>query len=90
MSHCVIGKDKQNKRHLCLLMRQQNVFIVPPLLPQEASVNPLCHPPSVDNILDDKPEAKSSADKEEQTVDEMPKRLKKPDSATQSKGKVRI
>ncbi|XP_075884265.1 1-phosphatidylinositol 4,5-bisphosphate phosphodiesterase epsilon-1 isoform X2 [Nelusetta ayraudi] len=43
---------------------------------------------SDDNILDDKPEAKSSADKEEQPADEMPKRLKKPDSASQSKGKV--
>lgn len=42
----------------------------------------------VDNILDDKPEGKSSADKEEQPVDEIPKRMKKTDSATQSKGKV--
>ncbi|XP_026171257.1 1-phosphatidylinositol 4,5-bisphosphate phosphodiesterase epsilon-1 isoform X3 [Mastacembelus armatus] len=41
-----------------------------------------------DNILDDKPEGKSSADKEEQPVDEIPKRIKKADSATQSKGKV--
>lgn len=42
----------------------------------------------VDNILDDKPEGKSSADKEEQPVDEIPKRMKKSDSTTQSKGKV--
>ncbi|KAM9716500.1 1-phosphatidylinositol 4,5-bisphosphate phosphodiesterase epsilon-1 isoform 5-T8 [Menidia menidia] len=41
-----------------------------------------------DNILDDKPEGKSSADKEEQPVDEMPKRMKKPDSTVPSKGKV--
>ncbi|XP_068610524.1 1-phosphatidylinositol 4,5-bisphosphate phosphodiesterase epsilon-1 [Brachionichthys hirsutus] len=41
-----------------------------------------------DNILDDKPEGKSSADKEEQPADEIPKRMKKSDSATQSKGKV--
>uniref|UniRef100_UPI003AAC74CA 1-phosphatidylinositol 4,5-bisphosphate phosphodiesterase epsilon-1-like n=1 Tax=Centroberyx gerrardi TaxID=166262 RepID=UPI003AAC74CA len=41
-----------------------------------------------DNILDDKPEGKSSADKEEQPADEMPKRMKKSDSTTQSKGKV--
>ncbi|KAM8730218.1 1-phosphatidylinositol 4,5-bisphosphate phosphodiesterase epsilon-1 isoform 2-T2 [Acanthopagrus schlegelii] len=41
-----------------------------------------------DNILDDKPEGKSSADKEEQPVDEIPKRMKKTDSTTQSKGKV--
>ncbi|XP_023281807.1 1-phosphatidylinositol 4,5-bisphosphate phosphodiesterase epsilon-1 [Seriola lalandi dorsalis] len=41
-----------------------------------------------DNILDDKPEGKSSADKEEQPVDEIPKRMKKADSTTQSKGKV--
>ncbi|XP_049420319.1 1-phosphatidylinositol 4,5-bisphosphate phosphodiesterase epsilon-1 [Epinephelus fuscoguttatus] len=41
-----------------------------------------------DNILDDKPEGKSSADKEEQPVDEIPKRMKKSDSTTQSKGKV--
>lgn len=41
-----------------------------------------------DNILDDKPEVKSSADKEEQPVDEIPKRIKKPDNTTQSKGKV--
>ncbi|KAM9716498.1 1-phosphatidylinositol 4,5-bisphosphate phosphodiesterase epsilon-1 isoform 3-T6 [Menidia menidia] len=43
---------------------------------------------SDDNILDDKPEGKSSADKEEQPVDEMPKRMKKPDSTVPSKGKV--
>uniref|UniRef100_A0A668A3T9 Phosphoinositide phospholipase C n=1 Tax=Myripristis murdjan TaxID=586833 RepID=A0A668A3T9_9TELE len=43
---------------------------------------------SDDNILDDKPEGKSSADKEEQPADEMPKRMKKSDSTTQSKGKV--
>ncbi|XP_044033879.1 1-phosphatidylinositol 4,5-bisphosphate phosphodiesterase epsilon-1 isoform X3 [Siniperca chuatsi] len=41
-----------------------------------------------DNILDDKPEGKSSADKEEHPVDEIPKRMKKSDSTTQSKGKV--
>ncbi|KAM6898546.1 1-phosphatidylinositol 4,5-bisphosphate phosphodiesterase epsilon-1 isoform 2-T2 [Lycodopsis pacificus] len=41
-----------------------------------------------DNILDDKPEGKSSADKEEQSVDEIPKRMKKSESTTQSKGKV--
>uniref|UniRef100_A0A3Q4BGW2 Phosphoinositide phospholipase C n=1 Tax=Mola mola TaxID=94237 RepID=A0A3Q4BGW2_MOLML len=43
---------------------------------------------SDDNILDDKPEAKSSADKEEQPVDEIPKRMKKSDNTTHSKGKV--
>ncbi|XP_029312319.1 LOW QUALITY PROTEIN: 1-phosphatidylinositol 4,5-bisphosphate phosphodiesterase epsilon-1 [Cottoperca gobio] len=43
---------------------------------------------SDDNILDDKPEGKSSADKEEQPVDEIPKRMKKSESTTQSKGKV--
>uniref|UniRef100_A0A3Q3RCA7 Phosphoinositide phospholipase C n=1 Tax=Monopterus albus TaxID=43700 RepID=A0A3Q3RCA7_MONAL len=43
---------------------------------------------SDDNLLDDKPEGKSSADKEEQPVDEIPKRLKKADSTMQSKGKV--
>ncbi|XP_034564652.1 1-phosphatidylinositol 4,5-bisphosphate phosphodiesterase epsilon-1 isoform X2 [Notolabrus celidotus] len=43
---------------------------------------------SDDNILDDKPEGKSSVDKEEQPVDEVPKRMKKSDSTTQSKGKV--
>lgn len=42
----------------------------------------------IDNILDDKPEGKSSADKEEQSVDEIPKRMKKSESTTQSKGKV--
>ncbi|XP_070708116.1 1-phosphatidylinositol 4,5-bisphosphate phosphodiesterase epsilon-1 [Pempheris klunzingeri] len=41
-----------------------------------------------DNILDDKPEGKSSADKEEHPADEIPKRMKKSDSTTQSKGKV--
>uniref|UniRef100_A0AAQ5ZRG0 Phosphoinositide phospholipase C n=1 Tax=Amphiprion ocellaris TaxID=80972 RepID=A0AAQ5ZRG0_AMPOC len=41
-----------------------------------------------DNILDDKPEGKSSAEKEEQPVDELPKRMKKADSTVQSKGKV--
>ncbi|KAK1881298.1 1-phosphatidylinositol 45-bisphosphate phosphodiesterase epsilon-1 [Dissostichus eleginoides] len=41
-----------------------------------------------DNILDDKPEGKSPADKEEQPVDEIPKRVKKSESTTQSKGKV--
>ncbi|XP_033975250.1 1-phosphatidylinositol 4,5-bisphosphate phosphodiesterase epsilon-1 isoform X1 [Trematomus bernacchii] len=41
-----------------------------------------------DNILDDKPEGKSPADKEEQPVDEIPKRTKKSESTTQSKGKV--
>lgn len=41
-----------------------------------------------DNILDDKPEVKSPADKEEQPVDEIPKRIKKSDNTTQSKGKV--
>uniref|UniRef100_A0A8C3G827 Phosphoinositide phospholipase C n=1 Tax=Cyclopterus lumpus TaxID=8103 RepID=A0A8C3G827_CYCLU len=43
---------------------------------------------SDDNILDDKPEGKSSADKEDQSVDGIPKRMKKSDSTTQSKGKV--
>lgn len=71
-------------------MNQQNVYIVLLLSLQWVSVTSLCLPPPIDNILDDKPEAKSSADKEEQPVDEMPKRLKKPDSATQSKGKVWI
>ncbi|XP_047464842.1 1-phosphatidylinositol 4,5-bisphosphate phosphodiesterase epsilon-1 isoform X3 [Mugil cephalus] len=41
-----------------------------------------------DNILDDKPEGKSSADKEEPHVDEIPKRMKKTESTMQSKGKV--
>ncbi|XP_041830274.1 1-phosphatidylinositol 4,5-bisphosphate phosphodiesterase epsilon-1 [Melanotaenia boesemani] len=43
---------------------------------------------SDDNILDDKPEGKSLADKEEQPTDEIPKRMKKSDSTMQSKGKV--
>ncbi|KAM4715436.1 1-phosphatidylinositol 4,5-bisphosphate phosphodiesterase epsilon-1 isoform 2-T3 [Anableps anableps] len=43
---------------------------------------------SDDNILDDKPDAKSPADKEEQNVDEIPKRMKKADNMMQSKGKV--
>uniref|UniRef100_A0A672JCE2 Phosphoinositide phospholipase C n=1 Tax=Salarias fasciatus TaxID=181472 RepID=A0A672JCE2_SALFA len=43
---------------------------------------------SDDNLLDDKPEGKSPADKEEQPVDEIPKRMKKADSTVQSKGKV--
>uniref|UniRef100_A0A673B1X4 Phosphoinositide phospholipase C n=1 Tax=Sphaeramia orbicularis TaxID=375764 RepID=A0A673B1X4_9TELE len=43
---------------------------------------------NIDNILDDKPEGKSPADKEEQPADEIPKRMKKADSTTQSKGKV--
>ncbi|XP_038591439.1 1-phosphatidylinositol 4,5-bisphosphate phosphodiesterase epsilon-1 isoform X2 [Micropterus salmoides] len=43
---------------------------------------------SDDNILDDKSEGKSSADKDEHPVDEIPKRMKKSDSTTQSKGKV--
>ncbi|KAK5850867.1 hypothetical protein PBY51_001706 [Eleginops maclovinus] len=43
---------------------------------------------SDDNILDDKPEGKSPADKEEPPVDEIPKRMKKSDSTTPSKGKV--
>ncbi|XP_015230727.1 PREDICTED: 1-phosphatidylinositol 4,5-bisphosphate phosphodiesterase epsilon-1 isoform X2 [Cyprinodon variegatus] len=42
---------------------------------------------SDDNILDDKPDSKSPADKEEQSVDELPKRIKKTDMI-QSKGKV--
>jgi len=42
----------------------------------------------IDNILDDKPEGKSAADKEEPSVDEIPKRMKKSESTTQSKGKV--
>lgn len=41
----------------------------------------------VDNILDDKPEGKSPADKEEHPADDVPKR-KKADSTVQSKGKV--
>ncbi|XP_076007670.1 1-phosphatidylinositol 4,5-bisphosphate phosphodiesterase epsilon-1 isoform X2 [Genypterus blacodes] len=43
---------------------------------------------SDDNILDDKPEGKTSGDKEDQPVDEAPKRMKKADSSTPSKGKV--
>lgn len=42
---------------------------------------------SDDNILDDKPEGKSPAEKEEHPADEMPKR-KKTDSTSQSKGKI--
>uniref|UniRef100_A0A674A284 Phosphoinositide phospholipase C n=1 Tax=Salmo trutta TaxID=8032 RepID=A0A674A284_SALTR len=43
-----------------------------------------------DNILDDKPDGKSSGDKDDHPIiDEMPKRMKKADNAvTQSKGKV--
>ncbi|XP_036072994.1 1-phosphatidylinositol 4,5-bisphosphate phosphodiesterase epsilon-1 isoform X4 [Oryzias melastigma] len=41
-----------------------------------------------DNILDDKLDAKNSVDKEELPADDIPKRMKKPDSAVQSKGKV--
>lgn len=44
----------------------------------------------IDNILDDKPDGKSSADKEEQPADEIPKRMKKAESASQSKGKVEM
>ncbi|XP_077406391.1 1-phosphatidylinositol 4,5-bisphosphate phosphodiesterase epsilon-1 isoform X2 [Vanacampus margaritifer] len=43
---------------------------------------------SDDNLLEEKSEGKSSADKEEQPADEAPKRMKKADSSTQSKGKV--
>uniref|UniRef100_A0A3Q3BAX8 Phosphoinositide phospholipase C n=1 Tax=Kryptolebias marmoratus TaxID=37003 RepID=A0A3Q3BAX8_KRYMA len=43
---------------------------------------------SDDNILDDKPDVKSPADKEEQPADEIPKRIKKSDNMVQSKGKV--
>lgn len=44
----------------------------------------------LDNILDDKPEGKNSAEKEEPPADEVPKRTsKKPERATHSKGKVR-
>ncbi|XP_047233215.1 1-phosphatidylinositol 4,5-bisphosphate phosphodiesterase epsilon-1 isoform X3 [Girardinichthys multiradiatus] len=43
---------------------------------------------SDDNILDDKPDTKSAADKEEQSVDEIPKRTKKAYNMMQSKGKV--
>lgn len=41
-----------------------------------------------DNILDDKPDAKGPADKDEQPTDEIPKRMKKADNMMQSKGKV--
>lgn len=41
-----------------------------------------------DNLLEEKSEGKSSADKEEQPVDEVPKRMKKADGSTPSKGKV--
>lgn len=41
-----------------------------------------------DNLLDDKPEGKSTGDKEEHPLDEIPKRIKKADSTVQSKGKV--
>ncbi|XP_037547362.1 1-phosphatidylinositol 4,5-bisphosphate phosphodiesterase epsilon-1 [Nematolebias whitei] len=41
-----------------------------------------------DNILDDKPDVKGPADKEEQPTDEIPKRMKKADNMMQSKGKV--
>ncbi|XP_037134464.1 1-phosphatidylinositol 4,5-bisphosphate phosphodiesterase epsilon-1 isoform X4 [Syngnathus acus] len=44
---------------------------------------------SDDNLLEEKCEGKSSVDKEEQQpADEAPKRVKKADSGTQSKGKV--
>lgn len=43
---------------------------------------------SDDNILEDKPDGKSPGEKEEAPSDELPKRMKKTDSATQSKGKV--
>ncbi|XP_061564651.1 1-phosphatidylinositol 4,5-bisphosphate phosphodiesterase epsilon-1 isoform X3 [Cololabis saira] len=43
---------------------------------------------SDDNILDEKPEGKSSADKDDPPADEIPKRMKKGDSAVQSKGKM--
>lgn len=43
-----------------------------------------------DNILDDKPDVKGPADKEEQPTDEIPKRIKKADNMMQSKGKVRL
>ncbi|XP_035997704.1 1-phosphatidylinositol 4,5-bisphosphate phosphodiesterase epsilon-1 isoform X4 [Fundulus heteroclitus] len=43
---------------------------------------------SDDNILDDKPDGKSPGDKEEPSVDEIPKRLKKAENMMQSKGKV--
>ena len=42
-----------------------------------------------DNILDDKPEGKSTAEKEEPPTDEVPKRSsKKPERAANCKGKV--
>ncbi|KAL4640064.1 1-phosphatidylinositol 4,5-bisphosphate phosphodiesterase epsilon-1 [Arapaima gigas] len=42
-----------------------------------------------DNILDDRPESKSPGDKfQYESNDEMPKRIKKPDNLTQSKGKI--
>ncbi|XP_061665824.1 1-phosphatidylinositol 4,5-bisphosphate phosphodiesterase epsilon-1 isoform X2 [Syngnathoides biaculeatus] len=41
-----------------------------------------------DNLLEEKSEGKSAADKEEQPADEAPKRVKKADGNTQSKGKV--
>ncbi|XP_066549709.1 1-phosphatidylinositol 4,5-bisphosphate phosphodiesterase epsilon-1 isoform X3 [Amia ocellicauda] len=42
-----------------------------------------------DNILDDRPEGKSSSDKFQfEYSDEMPKRIKKADCVTQSKGKI--
>ncbi|KAJ8284855.1 hypothetical protein COCON_G00037050 [Conger conger] len=44
---------------------------------------------SDDNILDDRPEGKSSSDKlQYESNDEMPKRMKKADSSIQSKGKI--
>ncbi|XP_077481410.1 1-phosphatidylinositol 4,5-bisphosphate phosphodiesterase epsilon-1 isoform X1 [Stigmatopora argus] len=41
-----------------------------------------------DNLLEEKLEGKSSTEKEEQHVDDAPKRMKKSDSSTQNKGKV--
>lgn len=54
-----------------------------------------CHQPFLfiiwfyfaDNILEDKPDVKSPADKEEQPTDDVPKKMKKADMM-QSKGKV--
>ncbi|KAJ8365681.1 hypothetical protein SKAU_G00145120 [Synaphobranchus kaupii] len=44
---------------------------------------------SDDNILDDRPEGKSSSEKlQYESNDEMPRRMKKADSSTQSKGKI--
>ncbi|KAJ8264365.1 hypothetical protein GJAV_G00148300 [Gymnothorax javanicus] len=44
---------------------------------------------SDDNILDDRPEGKSSGDKlQYESNDEMPRKMKKADSSTQSKGKI--